>query len=133
MGDCPPDGFCYTRTLCGSAIRCHDIKCDPATEYNREYWSAECSPGAGANLLVCLPQTTFFSNACGCGCEQDPSCPSHLGCIVLQTEEARPGTGGAQGSGAAPWPGGTGGTSPGAELPVCAPEDLARCPFSDTY
>jgi hypothetical protein len=99
-GDCPPDGSCYTRTLCGTTINCRDVECDPDTEYNRQYVAMD--PGTCALIDYSCPEyTTHFANDCGCGCEQDASCPRYFNC------------------------------QPGPDpQPECSEERIARCPFS---
>lgn len=80
-GECPPDLSCYTRTLCGSTINCKraSTDCDPETEYNRNY----VADAEGCKLIkfACQTNTTMFSNACGCGCEQDSTCPEFVDCM----------------------------------------------------
>lgn len=124
----PLPGSCYSRSLCGSTVWCLDTSCDPSTEYNRKYIIDGCPADWG-----CDGNTTKFQNACGCGCEQDPSCPEMFNCVKLeeQADAARP-AGGSSGSGAPPPPE-AGAGNIGAELPVCIPEDLAMCPYSKTY
>ena len=36
----------------------------------------------------CPTNTTFFENDCGCGCEQDPSCPNMVNCKPTSTDPA---------------------------------------------
>ena len=31
--------------------------------------------------FVCPENTSYFSNACGCGCEQSQSCPQWINCM----------------------------------------------------
>jgi hypothetical protein len=91
-GECPPSVVaCYSRTLCGTTIRCISesagggeggaggSSCDPATEYNRKYVTTNPS----SCLLIdyaCPPTTEAFQNGCGCGCEQPASCPEFVDC-----------------------------------------------------
>lgn len=115
---CPPDGSCYSRTVCGQTIYCLD-HCNPDTEPNRQYLLTSCGPG---DIWECnLENTTSFVNECGCGCEQDATCPPNLYCILpIALERAAP-----PGSDPAP-DAGTGMTAP-----LCTDEQLAQCPFSD--
>jgi hypothetical protein len=53
--------------------------CDPAAEVHRREYLAP-GPGPCVIVLRCMGTTTAFSNACGCGCEQDPSCPEWFDC-----------------------------------------------------
>jgi hypothetical protein len=119
MGACPPDGSCYTRNVCGVTIWCLD-RCNPDTEPNREYLLKECAPGDDWSCP--LPNTQSFVNECGCGCEQDPSCPPTFYCQRAPTADRAapelPGQAGT-GSGAAP-------------VPFCDEAELARCPYSET-
>ena len=53
--------------------------CDASTEWWRDYAStdlAEC-----AVIFIGCPENTIgFDNACGCGCEQDKTCPETFDC-----------------------------------------------------
>jgi hypothetical protein len=123
MGPCPPDRPCYSRTICDTTLYCLD-NCNPDTEYNREYLFASCTT---IDWDCATPNTTMFMNECGCGCEQDPTCPEIFYCTrppmaapeaEAPEAEPRPGTGGS-GSGATP-------------PPYCDPAELERCPFTPT-
>ncbi len=118
MGPCPPDVSCYTRSVCGTTIWCLD-QCNPDTEPHREYLLKECAPGDDWSCP--LPNTTSFVSDCGCGCEQDPSCPPTFFCQRIQpAERAAP-------EPELPDPGSSG----GAPLPYCDEAELARCPYSE--
>jgi hypothetical protein len=54
--------------------------CDPVAEAHRRNYvglGTQCS----FIRYACKAPTTSFSNACGCGCEQDPSCPDWINCM----------------------------------------------------
>jgi hypothetical protein len=84
-GECPPNQRCYTRNSCDNdtacqetpsgcdySTTCEDTGCDPETDYNYHYVSTgKCK----ASDYKCPPNTTMFSNACGCGCRQRDTCP----------------------------------------------------------
>ncbi|HEY3496706.1 MAG TPA: hypothetical protein VGK73_18530 [Polyangiaceae bacterium] len=123
-GACPAGGSCYTRSLCGTTITCLDSACDPATEYNREYLF-EPEACLLADYVCTTPNTKPFMNDCGCGCEQDSTCPAHLGCYYLEGATDAP----PPNERAAPATGGTG----SGVVAVCNPEDVARCPYSEHY
>jgi hypothetical protein len=56
------------------------VVCNPTAEYNREYIAS--SPAICATLrYACADNTTGFENDCGCGCEQDSSCPQYVNCM----------------------------------------------------
>jgi hypothetical protein len=81
---CPTNGACYERTLCGSTLLCASAPdggatCNPSTEYNRDYVGL----GDQCQLIdfMCGDNTTPFFNECGCGCEQDSSCPEWVDCM----------------------------------------------------
>jgi hypothetical protein len=109
---CPPEYTCYSRTLCGTTIYCIsevlDLdagaprdggSCDPALEPDRQYVGtspAECS----VILFACPVNTNYFGNACGCGCEQDASCPEWVDCMPPATD------------------------------PLCTTEGRAKCPYT---
>lgn len=123
MGACPPGRVdCYTRSACGTTIHCRSLGgaggasgtggsvgtageggepgCDPASEYNREYMTTSARLCALIDF-TCVAGTTHFQNDCGCGCQQDPSCPRVVDCMP----------GGAQNS-------------------LCTPAGQARCPYT---
>jgi hypothetical protein len=77
------------------------VECNPELEHNRNYLG-----DPDRCLLIdytCASPTMSFYNACGCGCEQDATCPETFDCRA--------------GARIAP------------KL-ACTPENLARCPFS---
>jgi hypothetical protein len=54
--------------------------CDPAAEeHQREYVGDPES--CQVIRFACDEGTTYFANACGCGCEQSPSCPDWFDCM----------------------------------------------------
>lgn len=54
--------------------------CDPAKEWWKKYISTD--PGKCALIdYECPENTKTFQNACGCGCEQDASCPPTIDCM----------------------------------------------------
>ena len=113
-GACPPAYSCYARSLCGTTITCLDTlidggpaplqdggACTPGAEYNRNYVGS--SPDQCALIdFICPANTTYFANGCGCGCEQDASCPEFVDCM----------------------PG------PGTPDPLCGVEGAQRCPYT---
>jgi hypothetical protein len=103
MGECPLSLVCYSRTLCGTTINCISGKsgtggagsggnggsagaagagggkCNPATEFNREY----VATNPKTCMLIdyaCPANTKGFGNECGCGCEQPSTCPEFVDC-----------------------------------------------------
>lgn len=115
-GSCPPAYSCYQRSVCGSTITCLEQledggpapiavdaggSCDPAAQPDRHYVAD--SPEKCAVIDYLCPATTrYFHDACGCGCEQDPSCPDWVDCM----------------------PG------PGVPDPACTDGDQNPCPYS---
>jgi hypothetical protein len=86
QADCPPDSQCRSLSICCSTIWCALIStadagaCDPSKEFNRHYVGSspeECS----LVDYACPENTTMFGNACGCGCQQDASCPQVVDCM----------------------------------------------------
>jgi hypothetical protein len=73
---------CNTCTCASDgSIGCTKIACacDPTAEWWRDYVGT--SPQQCATILYACPEhTTPFSNSCGCGCEQDASCPQWFDC-----------------------------------------------------
>ncbi|WP_434044278.1 MULTISPECIES: hypothetical protein [Sorangium] len=65
----------------GGAVACTEryCGCDPSREWWRQYVST--SPEECAVIdFACTGGLTSVSNECGCGCEQDPSCPPSFDC-----------------------------------------------------
>ena len=54
--------------------------CDPSTEWWRKYVTTNPSTCEVIDY-ACAEPTQAFSNQCGCGCEQDPSCPQTIDCM----------------------------------------------------
>jgi hypothetical protein len=66
----------------GGAVGCTTMAClcDPQIEWYRQYVA---SSAATCNIIDfgCPENTTLFSNVCGCGCQQDASCPRWFDCM----------------------------------------------------
>ncbi len=64
------------------SVGCTELACDcnPDKEWYRKYVSLDPKE---CELIDygCPPNTFGFQNACGCGCEQDPSCPEWFNCM----------------------------------------------------
>jgi hypothetical protein len=54
--------------------------CDPAKEWWRKYVSTDVEE-CKVLKYYCQPYTWYFSNACGCGCEQSDECPEWINCM----------------------------------------------------
>lgn len=55
--------------------------CDPVAEqYQKKYFSTDPTQCTVIDFS-CPVNTTYFSNACGCGCMQDPTCPDWFNCM----------------------------------------------------
>ncbi|MBW2735005.1 MAG: hypothetical protein JRH20_21705 [Deltaproteobacteria bacterium] len=54
--------------------------CDPKSEWYRDYVSTDPEQ-CKVIKYSCPVNTTYFSNTCGCGCEQDASCPQWVNCM----------------------------------------------------
>jgi hypothetical protein len=120
--DCALIPMCHAVSLCCSTIYCAVLtpgsggssgaagsggkgggsaECDPESEHDRDYIGespAECA----VILYACPDHTTAFGNECGCGCEQEESCPEFVDCM----------------------PGGN-------PNPGCSTEERERCPYTD--
>lgn len=74
---------CNTCT-CGSdgSVGCTKMACacSPKDEWYRKYVATSPSQCAVIDFL-CPSNTTYFANACGCGCEQSSSCPQWFNCM----------------------------------------------------
>lgn len=90
-GSCPTGSVCYPQSLCGTTITCgfpivdagtpdDAATCNPAIEYNRKY-AAQSVRACETVDYACPAGTASFGNACGCGCEQDASCPQYVDCM----------------------------------------------------
>lgn len=72
---CMEDG-----TVACTEMACLPDDCDPEAEWWREYVGD--SPETCAVIrFACEGQTTYFANACGCGCEQSADCPEWFNCM----------------------------------------------------
>jgi hypothetical protein len=118
---------CNTCTCKAGVVSCGTLDC--ACNAEKEYWRQYVahSPNECASLKYrCQPGSTAFNNACGCGCEQSPDCPSYFDCSDQPfggggTSGTLPGYGGAlaggtSGAGSTYYPPGCPGS---AELHVC--------------
>jgi len=79
----PAGDGCNTCTCQGpDEVSCTQMACtcDPEKEWYRDYVSTDPMTCAVIDF-ACPPNTTGFENACGCGCEQDPSCPQYFDCM----------------------------------------------------
>ncbi len=77
VSECPDGETCHLRTLCGTSILCLPGGCDPDAEPHRSYIGS--SPEECTLIdFVCDTDHSYFSNACGCGCEQ---CPDYIDCM----------------------------------------------------
>ena len=77
-GECPPEVQCYSRTLCGKTVNCRS-SCGSQEEVNRRYVSRDINQCALVDF-TCQAETHSFVDECGCGCEQDSSCPAWVDC-----------------------------------------------------
>jgi hypothetical protein len=81
---------CNTCTCTGSAqVACTEkaCACDPKVEWWRNYVATDPSTCQVIDY-TCPPNTTGFSNGCGCGCEQAASCPQWFDCMPPATCDA---------------------------------------------
>lgn len=73
---------CNTCSCTDGGISCTKVgcACDPQKEWWRHY--VALSPSECAVIDYGCPENTKgFENACGCGCEQDASCPPTIDCL----------------------------------------------------
>ncbi|WP_437604000.1 hypothetical protein WMF28_20690 [Sorangium sp. So ce590] len=82
-GSFPSLDGCNTCTcLAGGDVACTEraCACDPKTEWWRSYVGS--SPEECTLIdFICPESTAYFQSACGCGCEQDASCPPSFDCM----------------------------------------------------
>ena len=85
---------CYTVSSCSGSVNCLPVypswdggvfdgggsACNPSAEYYRHYLGYSASQCAVIDY-GCPINTTGFSNACGCGCEQRLGCPQWVDCM----------------------------------------------------
>jgi hypothetical protein len=79
----PATDGCNTCTCAADGtVGCTKIACDcdPTKEWWRDYVSTDPAQCQVIDY-ACPPNTTSFENACGCGCEQDASCPEFFNCM----------------------------------------------------
>jgi hypothetical protein len=67
----------------GGVVACTEkaCTCDPAKEVNKRKYVGASTAQCAVIDFACTGNTTMFQNACGCGCEQDPSCPEWFDCM----------------------------------------------------
>jgi hypothetical protein len=73
---------CNTCVCTDQGVMCTDMACacNPDAEWWRKYVSKD--PQACMTMkYMCPENTTPFQNSCGCGCEQDASCPPYIDCM----------------------------------------------------
>lgn len=108
---------CNTCSCANGLVACTEraCVCDPAVEHWRDYVTtvpSECE----VIDYACLPGSTQFENACGCGCEQSPDCPEFYDCMPTVSDPIDTGA------------------SSGVDLPSIAacptPEQSAACPLT---
>ncbi|WP_437282984.1 hypothetical protein WME90_21145 [Sorangium sp. So ce375] len=83
QGDSFPslDGCNTCTCTAGGGVACTEryCGCDPSSEWWRQYVSTSARECAVIDF-ACTGDLTYVSNECGCGCEQDPSCPPSFDC-----------------------------------------------------
>jgi len=73
---------CNTCICTDQGISCTEINCPCNPE--KEWWRSYVATDPAKCALIdyaCIENTKPFQNACGCGCEQDPSCPEYFDCM----------------------------------------------------
>ncbi len=84
VGDTFPgeDGCSTCTCMDDGSVQCTAAACacEPEEEWYRDYVgdAEECGMMAAP---LCPEHTTYFSNACGCGCEMSQECPAGLNCM----------------------------------------------------
>lgn len=79
----PASDGCNTCTcLEGGNVACTEkaCLCEPDKEWWRDYISLDPEQ-CRVIFFVCPEHTTYFSNPCGCGCEQSSDCPEWINCM----------------------------------------------------
>jgi hypothetical protein len=77
---------CNTCSCTTSGVTCTELACacNPQTEWWRNYVSTDPQQCMVIDY-GCPVNTTTFENSCGCGCEQDASCPQSFDCMPPAT------------------------------------------------
>jgi hypothetical protein len=93
VASCLPGVLCSIIFGCGESVNCApyaavdagppipppttdaSIGCNPTTDFERHYLSDP--PDCASAYRECPAYTSYFSNACGCGCEQASTCPPY--------------------------------------------------------
>jgi hypothetical protein len=84
---CPKSGPCEARTLCGTTIYCVPVEahCAPKEEPYRDY-RADSPAQCETVKFECPSGSEYFSNQCGCGCEQPKECPEVINCFPKEPD-----------------------------------------------
>jgi hypothetical protein len=66
----------------GAVAQCTEkaCTCSPAAEAHQREYVGMSPEECAAIRYLCASNTTPFANACGCGCEEDASCPDWFNC-----------------------------------------------------
>jgi hypothetical protein len=78
---------CNTCSCSMGTVSCTKLacQCDPSTEWWHDYLTTD--PATCATVKYSCPaNTTPFENQCGCGCEEDLSCPQVIDCMPPATD-----------------------------------------------
>ncbi len=73
---------CNKCTCTDQGVSCTEMAC--ACDASKEWWRDYVGKSPQECMTIkyaCPMNTTPFSNACGCGCEQDASCPQSIDCM----------------------------------------------------
>ena len=73
---------CNTCTCTDQGVSCTEklCPCNPDAEWWRNYVAKDPQQCMLIDYM-CVENTKPFSNSCGCGCEQDASCPQYIDCM----------------------------------------------------
>lgn len=83
VSGCPSSGDCEIVSACSTTIYClkeaSGGACDPE-DPNREYISKGVNSCVGIDF-GCDAGLVLFNDECGCGCQQEATCPAYLNCM----------------------------------------------------
>lgn len=78
------DGCNRCTCMASGMVACTKMACPAPCDPQKEWWRKYVTTTPDQCQVIrftCPANTTYFSNACGCGCEQSTQCPQWINCM----------------------------------------------------